>query len=51
MTDLRKAAQMALDWRDKNGELLFALGGWDFIFEINDWSQVVLQSWNAKPPL
>ena len=39
MTDLRKAAQMALDWRDKNGELLFALGGWDFIFEINDWSQ------------
>jgi hypothetical protein len=39
MTDLRKAAQMALDWRDKNGELLFALGGWDFIFEINNWSQ------------
>ena len=40
MTDkLREAAQMALDWRDKNGELLFALGGWDFIFEINEWSQ------------
>lgn len=41
MTDLRKAAQMALDWRDKNSELLFELGGWDFIFEINDWSQSI----------
>ncbi len=41
MSDLRKAAQMALDWRDKNSELLFELGGWDFIFEINDWSQSI----------
>lgn len=38
MTDLRKAAQMALDWADNNGEAVFAVGGWEGVSALNKWS-------------
>ena len=39
MTNLREAAQMALDWADNNGEAVFAVGGWDAVRLLNKWAQ------------
>lgn len=41
MTDLRTAAQMALDWNENHGEVVFAGGGMDAVNAMNKVSEAL----------
>ena len=40
MTD-KEVMQMALDWANKHGEVVFAGGGWDSVNSMNEWTSEV----------